>query len=63
MKNVKASIDQNGILTLTIDTKLRLGKSASGKTETVATTAGNKGADAIEGLPAGLFVGLNVYAK
>jgi len=52
MKNIQ--IEQKGdILTLTIDLSKSQGRSKSGKTEIIATTAGNqkiKGTDAVIGL-------------
>ena len=63
MKNITASVDADGILTLKIDTKARLGESASGKSVTVASTLGNKGKESIPGLPDGVFLGVNCYAK
>lgn len=62
MKNVKARMEGT-LLHLTIDTSVRLGASASGKSETVASTSGNVDAGSIDGLPAGIKVGLNVFAS
>lgn len=56
-KNVKMVVEGN-TLTITVDLKADFGKSASGKTNIVATTAGNvaiPGSDAI--------LGLNIYRK
>lgn len=60
MKNVKMAVDA-ATKTLTITVKLdeNFGTSASGKSETVASTSGNK---PIEGFP-GLFIGVNVYKQ
>lgn len=56
MQNV--SMKQEGdVLTIVIDTKVRLGKSASGKSIKIASTEGNV---VLEG---GITVGLNVYTK
>jgi hypothetical protein len=62
MKNVKAKMN-GAILTLEIDTSVRLGASSTGKSETVASTSGNVDAGSIEGLPPGIKVGLNVFCK
>lgn len=58
-KNIECSVDANGIMTLRIDTKARLGDSASGKTTIVATTSGNLAVDGTEGV----IIGLNAYVK
>lgn len=60
MKNITTKFDaKTGLLTLTIDTKKRLGPSASGKTTIIATTAGNAP------LPEApeIIMGINVYCK
>lgn len=62
MKNVKAKMN-GSILTLEIDTSVRLGASSTGKSETIASTSGNVDAGSIEGLPLGVKVGLNVFCK
>lgn len=56
MKNVILSV-KDGILTAQIDLAENFGRSASGKTEIVATTAGN--ADVPQ--TPGFKIGLNVY--
>ena len=58
MKNITMAVKGN-ILTVTIDLSKRFGKSASGKTDIIATTAGNV---EIEGQP-GIKAGINVYFK
>jgi len=58
MKNIKMTLDTKGILTITIDTKERLGKSGSGKTTIVATTSGNV---PVEGTD--VKIGINAYVK
>ena len=54
MKNVQITTDKKGIMTIEVDTNKEFGLSKSGKTNTIATTQGNKEVD-------GVFVGLNVY--
>jgi hypothetical protein len=54
--NVIGSIDGT-ILTVRIDLSATFGRSASGKSITVATTGGN------QALPGGAIIGLNVYRK
>ena len=56
MKNVEMNQSGN-ILTITVDTSKRFGKSASGKNTVIASTEGNV---TLEG---GVTVGLNVYIK
>lgn len=56
MKNVVLRV-KDGMLTVTVDLRQTYGRSASGKTEIVATTAGN--ADVPE--TPGFKIGLNVY--
>ena len=58
MTNVKTSIVKN-ILTIIVDLKERHGKSASGKTNTIATSSGNVVLDP----ETGATLGLNVYTK
>jgi len=58
MTNVKTSIVEN-ILTIIVDLKERHGKSASGKTNTIATSSGNVVLDP----ETGATLGLNVYTK
>ena len=57
MKNVEISVKGN-ILTITVDLTKTFGRSASGKTTIVATTAGNV---PIEGTD--VILGLNAYKK
>jgi hypothetical protein len=58
MKNITMSI-KGTQLTVAIDLSKRFGKSASGKTDIIATTAGNV---EIEGQP-GCKIGINAYFK
>lgn len=58
MENVEMTVKGNELI-IKIDLSKRLGKSSSGKSTIIATTAGNK---AIEGKD-GLFIGLNCYTK
>ena len=55
--NVAITTDKQGNIVITVDPKKRLGRSASGKTVTVASTRG------AAKLPSGLMVNLNVYVK
>lgn len=58
MQNVSFKVAGN-VLTITVDLSQRLGPSASGKTEIIATTAGNA---TLPGTTGGAIkVGLNVY--
>ena len=56
MRNVEMKMDEQGILTIKIDTKSRLGESKSGKTIMVASTEGNQRVEGGE-----VFIGLNCY--
>ena len=58
MKNVEMKVTGTKLV-ITIDLSKRFGKSASGKTDIIATTAGNV---EIEGQP-GIKAGINVYFK
>jgi hypothetical protein len=58
MKNVKMVVEGT-VLTLTIDLAQRNGKSASGKSEVVASTLGNKAIPGFENI----FLGVNCYTK
>lgn len=58
-KNAKYTIDDKGVMVVTIDLNLDLGKSASGKSNIIATSEGNQ---KIEG-GNGAIIGLNVYRK
>lgn len=53
MQNVDIKLAGN-IMTITVDISKRLGPSSTGKTEIVASTAGNKAVGAVK-------VGLNVF--
>jgi hypothetical protein len=59
MKNVKFSVKAN-ILTITVDLTERHGLSSTGKTVSIASTAGNVSLDDPH---ADVKVGLNVYVK
>lgn len=58
MKNVKMEV-KGDVLVITVNLKENHGTSKSGKSETIATTAGNAAVDG----KAGVMVGLNVYRK
>ena len=58
-RNILATLD-GPILMLKIDLSRRMGQSKSGRSELVATTAGNKRIDTDKGP---VFLGLNVYAR
>ena len=59
-KGIKYSIDDNGLMTIVVDTSKDFGFSGSGKSTMIATSSGNqkinvKGED--------IFVGINIYKK
>ena len=59
-KGVEYAIDENGILTIKIDTKVDFGLSSTGKSTIIASSSGNKQIE----LPNGTaFLGLNLYRK
>lgn len=58
-RNASYVVDEKGIMTVSIDLNVTLGKSASGKTMLIASSEGNK---SIEG-GGGAIIGLNVYTK
>ena len=58
-KNAKFTIDEKGIMTVTVDLNLDLGKSASGKSSIIATSEGNQKIDGGNGA----IIGLNVYRR
>ncbi len=58
-ENAKASISDKGILTITVDLNLDLGKSSSGKSDIIATSEGNQKIDGGNGA----IIGLNIYRK
>ncbi|HJJ48192.1 MAG TPA: hypothetical protein O0X39_04255 [Methanocorpusculum sp.] len=60
MKNVKTSVDENGILTIKIDLNKEFGPSKSGKTITIGSTLGNK---PVSRKYPEIRVGVNVYKK
>tara|TARA_R100001244_G_C5103332_1_gene119368 strand:- start:44 stop:274 length:231 start_codon:yes stop_codon:yes gene_type:complete len=59
-KGVEYAIDENGILTIKIDTKVDFGLSSTGKSTIIATSSGNK---QIETASGSAFLGLNLYKK
>lgn len=58
-KNSSYVIDDKGIMTIKVDLNLNLGKSASGKTDLIATSEGNQKIDGGNGA----IIGLNCYRK
>lgn len=67
MSNIKASCNEEGILTLTIDLNVEGVKSGSGKSMVKATTRGNKTirelCDKTPESFANIKVGINIYKK
>ena len=59
-KGVEYAIDENGILTIKIDTKVDFGLSSTGKSTIIASSSGNKQIDL--GTETA-FLGLNLYKK
>ena len=59
-KGVEYAIDESGILTIKIDTKVDFGLSASGKSTIIASSSGNKQIDLGSETA---FLGLNLYKK
>lgn len=57
MKNVSMKTDGN-TLTITVDLSQTFGRSSSGKSEVIATTAGNR---PVPGDSSGAKIGLNIY--
>lgn len=60
MKNIEMKVTGTKLV-ITIDLSKRFGKSASGKTDIIATTAGNVDVDE-DTLP-GVKIGINAYFK
>lgn len=58
MENVIIKVTGNK-MTIEVDLSKSLGASASGKSQVIASTKGNK---EVEGRP-GIYIGLNVYTK
>ena len=58
MKNVKITVNEDGILTVTVDLKQSFGTSKSGKSEIIGSTEGNVTAPEPY---SDIKVGLNVY--
>lgn len=56
--NIEYAVDENGILTIKINTKKRGERSKSGKSVIIATTSGNV---AVPGTD--IVLGLNAYVK
>ncbi len=59
-KGVKYDLNEDGILTIQIDTKQDFGLSASGKSTIIASSSGNKPVELANGTA---FLGLNLYRK
>ena len=59
-KGIKYEIDENGVMTLTIDTHKNFGLSGSGKSTMIATSSGNQ---KIQVDSEDIFVGINIYKK
>jgi hypothetical protein len=58
-RNASYTIDDKGVMTVVVDLNIDLGKSASGKSNIVATSEGNQRVEGGEGA----VIGLNVYRK
>lgn len=64
-KGVEYTVDEDGILTIRIDTKQDFGPSASGKSTIIASSSGNANIN-IGNIVSGddfAFLGLNLYRK
>ena len=59
-KGVSYTVDEDGILTIKIDTKVNFGLSSTGKSTIIASSSGNK---AIEIGGETAYLGLNLYRK
>ena len=59
-KGVEYTLDENGILTIKIDTKVAFGLSSTGKSTIIASSSGNKQIDLGSETA---FLGLNLYRK
>ena len=59
-KGVEYVIDESGILTIKIDTKVDFGLSSTGKSTIIASSSGNKQIDLGSETA---FLGLNLYKK
>ena len=59
-KGVSYTVDEDGILTIKIDTKVDFGLSSTGKSTIIASSSGNK---AIEIGGETAYLGLNLYRK
>ena len=59
-KGVKYEIDENGVMTLWINTRENFGLSGSGKSTMIATSSGNQKIQ-VDGED--IFVGINIYKK
>ncbi len=59
MINADVAVDENNIMTITVDLSKEFGLSKSGKTITIASTKGNKSVPDAEG--GEVVVGLNIY--
>ena len=60
-KGVNYTVDNNGLLTIEIDTTKDFGLSSSGKSTIIASSSGNKQIELPNGQVA--YLGLNLYIK
>jgi len=58
-RNASYAISEAGVMTITVDLNIDLGKSSSGKSDIIATSEGNQRVDGGEGA----IIGLNIYKK
>jgi len=59
-KGIKYNLDDNGVLSIEIDTTQDFGRSTSGKSNIIASSSGNK---PIEVNGKTIYLGLNLYEK
>ena len=59
-QGIKYSIDDNGLMTIVVDTSKDFGLSGSGKSTMIATSSGNQKIN-VNGED--IFVGINIYKK
>ena len=64
-KGVEYAIDENGILTIKIDTKVDFGLSSTGKSTIIASSSGNKQINLGDETTGDriAYLGLNLYRK
>ena len=64
-KGVEYTLDENGILTIKIDTKVDFGLSSTGKSTIIASSSGNKQINLGDETTGDriAFLGLNLYRK